>query len=248
MLDALRREGAGWAEAEVREIGRRAGTAQAQDWGRLANENPPVLRTHDRFGHRVDEVEFHPAWHELMNVAIGAGMHAAPWQDPRPGAHVARAAKFYLWGRAEAGHGCPVSMTYAIVPALRNTPALAERFGPLLASAAYDPGLRPPEGKRGLIAGMSMTEKQGGSDVRANTTRAVPVPGDGPAGGPAGAGRYLLTGLAPGRYKVEFIGYCSDAAIGPGVAVADCAPVCSAVPVAKGCETISATAPSTTST
>ncbi len=190
MLDALRCEGAGWAEAEVREIGRRAGTAQAQDWGRLANENPPVLRTHDRFGHRTNEVEFHPAWHELMNVAIGTGMQAAPWRDPRPGAHVARAAKFYLWGRAEAGHCCPVSMTYAIVPALRNTPALAERFEPLLASTAYDPGLRPPESKRGLIAGMSMTEKQGGSDVRANTTRAVPVPG---AGG-AGAGSYLLTG------------------------------------------------------
>ena len=179
MLDALRREGAGWAEAEVREIGRRAGTAQAQDWGRLANENPPVLRTHDRFGHRVDEVEFHPAWHELMGVAIGAGMHAAPWRDTRPGAHVARAAKFYLWGRADAGHCCPVSMTYAIVPALRNAPALAARFEPLLTSAAYDPGLRPPEGKRGLIAGMSMTEKQGGSDVRANTTRAVPVRGMG---------------------------------------------------------------------
>ena len=190
MLDALRREGAGWAEAEVREIGRRAGTAQAQDWGRLANENPPVLRTHDRFGHRVDEVEFHPAWHELMGAAIGAGLHAAPWRDTRPGAHVARAAKFYLWGRADAGHCCPVSMTYAIVPALRNAPALAARFEPLLASAAYDPGLRPPEGKRGLIAGMSMTEKQGGSDVRANTTRAVPVKGDGEAGG----GSYLLTG------------------------------------------------------
>ena len=190
MLDAVRREGAGWAEAEVREIGRRAGTAQAQDWGRLANENPPVLRTHDRFGHRVDEVEFHPAWHELMGVAIGAGMHAAPWRDTRPGAHVARAAKFYLWGRADAGHCCPVSMTYAIVPALRNAPGLAARFEPLLASAAYDPGLRPPEGKRGLVAGMSMTEKQGGSDVRANTTRAVPVQGD----GEARDGSYLLTG------------------------------------------------------
>jgi putative acyl-CoA dehydrogenase len=194
MLDALRREGAGWAAAEVREIGRRAGTAQAQEWGRLANESPPVLRTYDRFGHRIDEVEFHPAWHELMGVAIGAGLHAAPWRDARPGAHVARAAKFYLWGRAEAGHCCPVSMTYAIVPALRNAPGLAARFEPLLTSAAYDPRLRPPEGKRGLIAGMSMTEKQGGSDVRANTTRAVPVPGDGDGGGDAGARSYLLTG------------------------------------------------------
>jgi len=160
MLDALRRAGAGWAEAEVREIGRPAGTAQAQDWGRLANENPPLLHTHDRFGRRVDEVEFHPAWHELMSVAVGAGMHAAPWRDTRPGAHVARAAKFYLWGRTDAGHCCPVSMTYAIVPALRNAPDLARRYEPLLTSAVYDPGLRPAGGKRGLIAGMSMTEKQ----------------------------------------------------------------------------------------
>jgi len=189
MLDALRRAGAGWAEAEVREIGRLAGTARAQEWGRLANENPPVLHTHDRFGHRIDEVEFHPAWHELMSVAVGAGLHAAPWRDTRPGAHVARAAKFYLWGRTDAGHCCPISMTYAIVPALRNAPDLARRYEPLLTSAVYDPGLRPADGKRGLIAGMSMTEKQGGSDVRANTTRAVPVPGDA-----AGAGSYLLTG------------------------------------------------------
>ena len=153
MLDALRREGAGWAEAEVREIGRRAGTAQAQDWGRLANENPPVLRTHDRFGHRIDEVEFHPAWHELMNVAIGAGMHAAPWRDPRPGAHVARAAKFYLWGRAEAGHCCPVSMTYAIVPALRNTPALAR-------------AVRAAAGVRRLRPGAAAARRQARPDRR----------------------------------------------------------------------------------
>jgi putative acyl-CoA dehydrogenase len=184
MLDALRREGAGWAEEQVREVGRLAGQRQAQEWGRLANENPPVLRTHDRFGHRVDEVEFHPAWHELMTVAVGAGMHAAPWRDPRPGAHVARAAKLYVWGRTDAGHCCPVSMTYAIVPALRMAPDLAGRFEPLLASAEYDFGLRPPDEKRGLLAGMSMTEKQGGSDVRANTTRAVP----------AADGTYLLTG------------------------------------------------------
>ena len=190
MLDALRREGAGWAEAEVGEIGLLAGTARAQDWGRLANENPPVLHTHDRFGHRIDEVEFHPAWHELVGVAVGAGLHAAPWRDTRPGGHVARAAKFYLWGRTDAGHCCPVSMTYAIVPALRNAPDLARRYEPLLTSTVYDPGLRPPEGKRALIAGMSMTEKQGGSDVRANTTRAVPVRGD----GQAGARSYLLTG------------------------------------------------------
>ncbi|MDH6116140.1 putative acyl-CoA dehydrogenase [Kitasatospora sp. GAS204A] len=184
LLAALHRAGAGWAEAELRELGVLAGTEQAAEWGRLANENEPVLRTHDRFGHRIDEVEFHPAWHQLMNVAVEHGLHAAPWRDPRPGAHTARAAKFYLWSQVEAGHGCPISMTYAAVPALRATPELAERFEPLLASTVYDFGLREPLGKRGLIAGMSMTEKQGGSDVRANTTVALP----------AGDGTYHLTG------------------------------------------------------
>src|SRR6202453_4488726 len=190
MLDALRREGAGWAEDGIRALGRLAGSAQAQEWGRQANENPPVLRTHDRFGHRIDEVEFHPAWHELMTVAVEHGLHATPWRDERPGAHVARAAGFYVWGSTDAGHCCPVSMTYAIVPALRHAPELAGQYEPLLATREYDAGLRPPDTKRGLLAGMSMTEKQGGSDVRANTTRAVPVPGD----GEAGAGSYLLTG------------------------------------------------------
>ncbi|MCT2585382.1 acyl-CoA dehydrogenase family protein [Actinophytocola gossypii] len=184
LLEGLRREGAGWAEDDLHQLGRLAGTARAQEWGRLANEYEPVLRTHDRYGHRIDEVEYHPAYHELMTVAIGNGMHAAPWRDPRPGAHVARAARFFTWAQVEAGHGCPVSMTYAVVPALRHSPELAERFEPLLAATDYDPGLRVPETKRGLTAGMSMTEKQGGSDVRANTTRAVP----------ASDGSYRLTG------------------------------------------------------
>ena len=147
MLDALRREGAAGPRRRCGEIGLLAGTARAQDWGPLANENPPVLHTHDRFGHRIDEVEFHPAWHQLVGVAVGAGLHAAPWRDTRPGAHVARAAKFYLWGRTDAGHCCPVSMTYAIVPALRNAPDLARRYEPLLDAAVYDPGLRPPRGQ-----------------------------------------------------------------------------------------------------
>ena len=129
-------------------------------------------------------MEFHPAWHDLMATAVGHGLHAAPWRDSRPGAHVARAAGFYVWGQAEAGHLCPVSMTYAIVPALRHAPALASAYEPLLAAASYDFGLRPPLGKRGLLAGMSMTEKQGGSDVRANTTAAVAQPD----------GSYLITG------------------------------------------------------
>src|SRR5579864_4673119 len=187
LLEAVEREGAGWAAAELHELGLLAGRAETQDQARLANEHPPVLRSHDRYGNRIDEVEFHPAWHALMRTAVGHGLHAAPWAGQRPGGHVARAAKFYVWSQAEAGHGCPISMTYAVVPALRHAPDLAARFEPLLTARAYDPGLRPPEGKRGLLAGMAMTEKQGGSDVRANTTRAEPVPGAGP-------GAHVLTG------------------------------------------------------
>jgi putative acyl-CoA dehydrogenase len=169
---------------ELHELGCLAGSAETAELARQANVYSPVLRTHDRYGHRVDEVEFHPAWHQLMTTAVGHGLHATPWASDAPGAHVARAAKFYVWTQAEAGHGCPISMTYSIVPALRHAPELAARFEPLLASSAYDPGLTVPDAKTGLLAGMAMTEKQGGSDVRANTTRAVP----------AGDGSYLLTG------------------------------------------------------
>jgi putative acyl-CoA dehydrogenase len=174
LLDGLERAGAGWAAAEVHELGRLAGTELVQDWGRLVNENEPVLRTHDRYGHRIDEVEFHPHWHDLMTVAVEHGLHGTPWRDLREGVHAARAAKFYVWGQAEAGHSCPISMTYAAIPALRANPELAARYEPLLAATEYDFGLREPTSKRGLIAGMSMTEKQGGSDVRANTTTATP--------------------------------------------------------------------------
>ncbi|MEV6447991.1 acyl-CoA dehydrogenase family protein [Amycolatopsis sp. NPDC051716] len=184
LLAGLERAGAGWAAAELHELGRLAGTEQAQEWGRLVNENEPVLRTHDRYGHRIDEVEFHPHWHDLMRVATAHGLHGTPWRDPREGAHVARAAKFYVWGQVEAGHSCPISMTYAAVPALRANPELAARYEPLLAATEYDFGLRDPATKRGLLAGMSMTEKQGGSDVRANTTTASP----------AGDGSYTLVG------------------------------------------------------
>ncbi|MFY1661852.1 isovaleryl-CoA dehydrogenase [Micromonospora sp. WMMD1274] len=175
LRDGVAREGAGWALSGLHELGRLAGGEEAAEHGRLANEHPPVLRTHDRYGHRIDEVEFHPSWHELMRTAVGHGLHAAPWADDRPGAHVARAAGFYLW-RPDAGHGCPISMTYAAVPALRHSPDLAARYEPLLTTREYDFGLRPPQTKRGLLAGMSMTEKQGGSDVRANTTTARPEP------------------------------------------------------------------------
>jgi len=184
LLDALVREEAGWAAGDVRALGQLAGSAQAREWGRLANEHAPRLHTHDRFGNRIDEVEFHPAWHSLMRVAVEHGLHAAPWASARPGAHVARAAGFYVWGSTDAGHTCPISMTYASVPALRHSPELAAQYEPLLTATEYHPGLRPPLSKRGLLAGMSMTEKQGGSDVRANTTRAVP----------AGDGSYRLTG------------------------------------------------------
>jgi putative acyl-CoA dehydrogenase len=182
LLDGLFREGGGWAAEEIHELGRLSGSDEAQEWGRLANEYRPVLRTHDRYGHRVDEVEFHPAWHDLMRVAVSHGLHARAWTE-RAGAHVARAAKFYVW-RPDAGHGCPISMTYAAVPALRHAPDLARQYEPLLTSDTYDFGLRAPLSKAGILAGMSMTEKQGGSDVRANTTRAVPQ----------ADGTYLLTG------------------------------------------------------
>ncbi|MEU4671373.1 acyl-CoA dehydrogenase family protein [Amycolatopsis sp. NPDC023774] len=175
LLEALERADAGWAAEEVHELGRLAGSEQAQEWGRIVNENEPVLRTHDRYGNRIDEVEYHPYWHELMSVAVSHGLQGAPWRDERAGAHAARAAKLYVWGQVEAGHTCPISMTYAAVPALRANPELAALYEPLLAATEYEFGLREPSTKRGLIAGMSMTEKQGGSDVRANTTAARPV-------------------------------------------------------------------------
>src|SRR5688500_3843188 len=176
LLAGLEREGAGWHAEDLHRVGRLAGSEEAQRWGDEANRVEPVLRTHDRYGHRIDEVEFHPAWHSLMDVAVSEGLAGAPWADERPGAHVARAASSYTWGQIEAGHGCPVSMTYAVVPALRTTPELAAVYEPLLTSRTYDPGLRVPTSKAGLLAGMGMTEKQGGSDVRANTTTATAQP------------------------------------------------------------------------
>jgi putative acyl-CoA dehydrogenase len=163
------------------DLGALAGSEQAQEWGRVANENPPRLRTHDRYGHRIDEVEFHPAWHQLMGAAIGHGLAGAPWADGAAGdryAHVRRAVGYLGWTQVEMGHGCPVTMTYAVVPALRRAPDLAEALEPGLTSRVYQFGLADPQTKRGLVAGMGMTEKQGGSDVRANTTTAT-AHGDG---------------------------------------------------------------------
>ncbi|TFV45409.1 acyl-CoA dehydrogenase family protein [Blastococcus sp. TF02A_35] len=170
--------------ASLGDLGRLAGSEQAQEWGRLANENPPRLRTHDRYGHRIDEVEFHPAWHELMRSAVEHGLAGAPWVDESPYAHVRRAVGYLGWTQVEMGHGCPVTMTYAVVPALRRAPELAARYEPGLTARGYQFGLAEPTGKAGLVAGMGMTEKQGGSDVRANTTRATGRPD----------GSYALTG------------------------------------------------------
>lgn len=174
ILEALRIEGAHEALDDLHRVGRLAGGAEAQRWGDLAEAHPPVLRTHDRYGHRIDEVDYDPAYHQLMNTAVELGLHGAAWADPNPHAHLVRAAKMAVWGQVDAGHGCPISMTYAVVPALRHNPELALQYEPLLTARVYDPALRPPLTKPGLIAGMSMTEKQGGSDVRAGTTRAVP--------------------------------------------------------------------------
>ncbi|CAN5429151.1 DNA alkylation response protein [soil metagenome] len=156
-------------------IGFEAGSAEAREQGLLANEHHPELTPYDRYGNRVDEVRFHPSWHWLMERAVGHGLAATPWERQDDGdthAHVRRAAGFMAWSHTEPGHGCPVSMTYAAVPALRADDALAKEWTPLLASTTYDPGLRPSSQKLGALAGMGMTEKQGGSDVRANVTLA----------------------------------------------------------------------------
>ena len=169
------------------DLGRLSGSEQAQEWGRVANENPPKLRTHDRYGHRIDEVEFHPYWHDLMRTAVENGLAGAPWAAADAGdrhAHVRRAVGYVGWTQVEMGHACPTTMTYAAVPALRRTPELAARYEPGLTATAYEFGLTEPGGKVGLIAGMGMTEKQGGSDVRANTTWAAAQPD----------GSYRLTG------------------------------------------------------
>jgi putative acyl-CoA dehydrogenase len=177
LVEGVSRECAGWAVPVLREFGAAVGCEEADRWGFQANEYPPVLETHDRFGNRRDEVEFHPAWHSLMSLAISNRLHSLPWVEPRPGAHVARAALMYLAGQNEAGHICPVSMTYSAIPLLRLDRELAAAWEPTVLSNTYDPRLMPVERKRGALIGMAMTEKQGGSDLRANTTRAEPLGG-----------------------------------------------------------------------
>ncbi|WP_027867536.1 isovaleryl-CoA dehydrogenase [Massilia alkalitolerans] len=179
LREAVEREGAGWAGAALDALGAELGRAEILDLARLANVHGPRLVSHDRMGNRIDEIEFHPAWHRLMSLLIGAGAHSAPWLDPRPGAQVARAAQYLLFGQVENGAQCPVTMTFASVPALRRVPALAATWLPKILSNDYDPRSLPVAHKRGALVGMGMTEKQGGSDVRANTTRAAPIlPGE----------------------------------------------------------------------
>src|SRR3954453_5666814 len=183
LREALRREGAGWAEDRLVALGAQAGLADMRELGRLANENPPILRTHDRYGHRIDEVEFHPAWHELLGYATAHGLHALPWAEPQPGAHVARTAMFQTWN-VEAGHGCPISMTYSAVPALRKDPEIAAEWEPRMETYVYDRRFIPAPEKDGVLFGMAMTEKEGGSDVRPNIPPAHPI----------GDGEYEITG------------------------------------------------------
>ena len=180
LVDGVTREGAGWAHESLTAFGQLTGTAEYIELGALANRHPPEFDTHDRFGNRVDLVRFHPSYHRLMQTAIEHGLHASPWTDPKPGAHVARAARTYLQTQVEAGHGCPITMTFAAIPALRHTPALAAVWEPKITARVYDPRNLPDTQKTGLTIGMAMTEKQGGSDVRANSTRAYPVGLEGP--------------------------------------------------------------------
>src|SRR6478672_3232868 len=195
LVRSVEREGASWARAQITELGRFLGTEEAQRWGFEANENKPVLHTHDRYGNRRDEVIFHPSWHNLMRTSVANRLHCLPWESDatctatassqRPGAHVARAALMMLTSQNEAGHTCPISMTFSAVAALRAEPELARQWEPRILSSDYDPRFAPAQEKSGVLLGMGMTEKQGGSDVRANTTRAERI----------GSSReYLITG------------------------------------------------------
>ena len=180
LQEAVGREGAAWAHQDLTAFAKLTGSAGYIELGILANRHGPELETHDRFGERIDLVKYHPAYHTLMQTAIEHGLHSSPWTSGGPGAHVARAAHSYLQGQVEAGHGCPVTMTFAALPSLRTTPALATLWEAKITARIYDPRNVPDAQKAGLTIGMAMTEKQGGSDVRANTTRAYPIGAQGP--------------------------------------------------------------------
>ena len=179
LREALQREGASWAAADLTALGKALGEPETIRLGFEANNNPPRLRAFDRYGHRIDEVDFHPAWHALLSLAIEAGLHTSPWAKPGPGAHVARAAGTYMLVQVEAGVYCPVAMTYGAVPTLRQAPALAAQWLPRVFTRHYDSRCRPAHEKTGALLGMGMTENQGGSDLRTNTTRADAEPGGG---------------------------------------------------------------------
>ena len=182
LVEAVERYDADWALPQLHTVGRHVGTAQFQHDAELANKVEPVLHAFDRYGNRLDEVEYHPSYTRIIEAAVGYGAHTSAWADPRPGANVARAATFMLFAQVEPGHACPISMTHSAVPVLAASPALAQQWRPRLFSREYDGTLAA--GKTSALFGMAMTEKQGGSDVRANTTLAVS----------AGDGRYGLTG------------------------------------------------------
>lgn len=188
LREGARREGAGWALEDLDRYGRECGRPDVIELGFLANRYPPRFKPYDRFGHRVDEVDYHNAYHQLMDRALREGLHAAPWKNPGPGAHVARATKYYLHSQVEGAHCCPVTMTFAVVPSLRLSSKLAEYWLPKVLAYGYDPRNVSYDDKQALTLGMGMTEKQGGSDVRANTTTAEPM-------GPDDTGEvYELTG------------------------------------------------------
>jgi putative acyl-CoA dehydrogenase len=188
LADAIAFAARDFPTEELLALGELAGRAEVIALGFDANEHPPELRTHDRFGNRIDEVRFHPAWHQLLEYATRAGLHGTAWQDSSAHSHLRRAARFFVWGQVESGHGCPISMTYAAVPVIRSQPELAHVWLEPLTRPAYEPRLVPIDRKQAALCGMGMTEKQGGSDVRANRTRAICV------GRPGPGGEYLLTG------------------------------------------------------
>ena len=177
LSDAVARAGGGAHSERLAALGARVGSAEVNDWGVEANRNPPVLESFDRYGRRIDEVRFHPAYHRLMDLGLGAGFASVAW-DGMPAGHVAHAAILFLTGQPDSGTSCPMTMTYASMPALQAEPAVATEWAPRILSGRYDPVQRPAAEKAGVTIGMAMTEKQGGSDVRANTTRAEPIAND----------------------------------------------------------------------
>ncbi|MGZ8756150.1 MAG: acyl-CoA dehydrogenase family protein, partial [Acidimicrobiia bacterium] len=185
---ALRREGGAWANDDLAAFGATVGSGEVIEWGFLANTNLPRLVTHDRYGHRIDRVEYHPAWHSLMKLSVAQGLHSLPWERGPGGAYAARAAGFFVMAQIEQGHGCPISMTTSVIPSLRLQADLAAEWEPDVLSRTYDPAFAPRSRKAGVLLGMALTEKQGGSDVRSNASRAVPIDGGGPGG------EYALTG------------------------------------------------------